>query len=220
VTYHRDSSASHLGAARSAPPKCKNMTRGLVALLLVGLSLAACGAVTAPKSNNRATRVPGAAASTAAFGRYLHHRYGPVRGHWICPTAQAFPITGYRGCLAEVKAGRKWHHLSAGARFSGPRVVISVGAVTTWVRRWWPYSRHFIRVGPKPWAPGTISVNSPAYDWWFLARCAHGQKRKCIAFDGLAQGFFRFYSFTCVGRHGLIVCTNRIGDVMRYRQHG
>jgi hypothetical protein len=199
------------------------VSRSVFLLILAGLALAACGPASASKPSSRTLRVPGAAASTSAFGRYLHHRYGSVTGYWTCPSAkaQAFPATGSRSCLGEVAAHGERHLLLGDARFSGSRVVISVDphAVATWTMHWWPFSRQFITVGPKPWAPGTISVNSPAYDWWFLARCAHTGKTQCVGADGLAQGFSRFYLFKCAASNGLVVCQNRLGDVMRYRQH-
>ena len=181
------------------------------------LALVSSGAASA----GTAVKVPSSKAAIAAFGRYLHHRYGSITGYWTCPRskAQAFPATGSRSCLAEVKTAQKWHQLLGDARLSRSRVVISVDphAVTTWVRHWWPYSRRFITVGPKPWPRGMISVNSPAYDWWFLARCAHAQRRQCVGADGLTQGFSRFFLFRCADERDLVVCKNSLGDVMRCR---
>jgi hypothetical protein len=206
-------------ARRSASHRVR---RSISILVLVGLALAACGASSASRPSSRTLRVPGAAVSTLAFGRYLQHRYGSVNGYWTCPAdkAQTFPATGSRSCLGEVAASGEWHQLAGDARFSGSRVIISIDrhAVTNWLRHWWRYSRRFILIGPKPWAPGTISVNSPAYDWWFLARCAHAQKRQCIGADGLTQGFSRFFLFKCAGAGALVICKNSLGDVMRYRQ--
>jgi len=192
---------------------------------LVGVSvllLAFTGSVSA-----RATmKVPSGQAATAAFGRYLHHRYTPTRGYWTCPAArsQAYPATGFRTCLGEVQKGSRWHRIWAGAHFSGHRVTIQVDphAVTTWVRHWWPYSRHFILVGPAPRAPGTISVNSDAFDWWLLAHCVDhlraGHRRMCVDLDGNATGFFRLLLFKCIGHSAFVRCENSLGDVMRYQR--
>lgn len=90
----------------------------------------------------------------------------------------------------------------------------------SWVRHWWPYSRHFILRSHEQ-VPGVVSVNSPAYDWGWLATCARevrpGRTSRCNAYDGNSTGLSRFYTFTCA-RHGHVVtCKNRLGDAMRYR---
>jgi hypothetical protein len=68
--------------------------------------------------------------------------------------------------------------------------------------------------------PGVVSVNSPAYDWGWLAICAGGLKGRsgrCGAVDGYnGPGLGRFFTFTCSGR-GVVTCVNGLGDAMRYR---
>ena len=90
---------------------------------------------------------------------------------------------------------------------------------TPWVRHWWPFSRHFILRSDESQVPGEISVNSPAYDWGFLAECAGNLPFRCDAYDGNGTGLFRFFLFTCSGSRDLVTCTNRLGDSMRYRPH-
>lgn len=46
--------------------------------------------------------------------------------------------------------------------------IYRVSAVT-WTRQWSPYSRHFILRSGEPQVPGVVSVNSPAYDWGWIA---------------------------------------------------
>jgi hypothetical protein len=66
-----------------------------------------------------------------------------------------------------------------------------------------------------------MSVNSPAYDWGFLAEGARSATRghpvRLDAYDGYGAGWFTFYLFTCSARSELITCTNALGDAMRYR---
>jgi hypothetical protein len=173
------------------------------------------------------TIVPGASASHAptsaiaspAFGRLLHQRYGDVHGFWTCPIA-GDTIGDRTSCLSEVRAGQTWHQTSALAGMRGGRVVFSQIVDTPWVRHWWPYSRRFILLSDMPEVPGVISVNSPAYDWGFLAECARGISGHpfvCDAYDGNGTGLFKLFLFTCSGSRQLVTCTNRLGDSMRYR---
>ena len=70
--------------------------------------------------------------------------------------------------------------------------------------------------------PGDVSVNSPAYDWGWLAlgaeRLKAGQSRRVGAYDGfVGKGVSRFYTFSCARDGGLITCRKALGDAMRYR---
>ena len=182
--------------------------------------LVAAVAVTllSPIASASPVRAPTPAAATAAFEHWLHERYGSITGYWTCPRAQI--ITGRIDCLAEVRAGRTWHQTSASARRLGGRITFSHVDDVAWIRHWWPYSRRFI-IRSHQDVPGVISVNSPAYDWGFLAREIHGlapgHTIRADAYDGYGAGWFRFYLFTCAARTELITCTNKLGDVMRYR---
>lgn len=97
-------------------------------------------------------------------------------------------------------------------------MTLTNAAAHSWVRHWWPYSRRFIR---RSGMPGVASVNSSAYDWGWLAACAHRVRpdgtSKCGAYDGNSAGLSRFYTFTCTSHAHLVTCTNRLGDAMRYR---
>jgi hypothetical protein len=90
----------------------------------------------------------------------------------------------------------------------------------TWTRHWSPYSRHYILRSHEQ-VPGVVSVNSPAYDWGWLAlgakRLKEGQTRPIDAYDGNDSGITHFVIFTCSRRARLITCRNALGDAMRYR---
>jgi hypothetical protein len=183
-----------------------------VAVLLFVTS-ASAGATTTVK-------VPSSKA-TAAFGRLLHHRDGSsLHGYWTCPRGQADNNSIL--CLGEVRSGRIWHQLGTVAKWSGSTVVFSRFSGTKWARQWWPYSRHFILRSNEGQVPGVVSVNSPAYDWGFLAQCAAGVQKghtgSCQALDVDANGWLRFYRFNCSRPRGLVTCANSLGDVMRYRR--
>ncbi|HLX31898.1 MAG TPA: hypothetical protein VKR79_03905 [Gaiellaceae bacterium] len=163
--------------------------------------------------------------ATAAFGALLRQLYGNVHGYWTCPAAQSFD--GNSDCLGEVEAGGEWHQFSARAHRYHGIFDFHLPQAVTWTRHWSQFSRHYIlRSGED--APGVVSVNSPAYDWGWLANCAAqvgggtraGHPRVCGAFDGNSAGLSRFYSFTCARSGGLITCRNALGDAMRYRPHG
>lgn len=192
------------------------MTRAAV-LVTLAVALTA----TAPSAGATPRHAPGRAAATAAFGRLLHDLYGGTRGYWTC---LAQPFDGRRDCLAEVHTGREWHRVAMSARIRNGVIAfmtLTNAAAQSWVRHWWPYSRRFILRSGIPNVPGVASVNSPAYDWGWLAACAGGvqsdRTSKCGAYDGNSTGLTRFYTFTCTRHARLVTCTNRLGDAMRYR---
>ena len=193
--------------------------KGLLAV--VGCALALLPSAAASSG----LRAPTPKAATAALGHFLHQLYGgDVRGYWTCPPPA---VLGRVDCLAEFHAERRWHQVSTSARLWGGSIAFETFAnrsAQTWVRRWSPYSRHFI-VRSREDAPGVVSVNSPAYDWgWLAATCAGGvhagQTRQCDAYDGNDSGIARFEIFTCTRSGAVITCRNRLGDAMRYRPHG
>lgn len=182
----------------------------------------ACAAVLcialAPAASASTTRAPSPVAATAAFGRLLHQLYGGIRGSWTCPGPA---ILGRVDCIAEVHTGRLWHRVTAAATHSLGVTWIDRVSAETWTRHWSPYSRHFILRSHED-VPGVVSVNSPAYDWGWLALQAHslkaGQARRLGAVDGsVGKGVSRFYVFRCSRQGELITCRNTLGDAMRYR---
>lgn len=189
-------------------------------VLLAALALAVT-AVTPPAGIAVPTQAPSPAAATAAFGRLLRQLYGEIHGYWTCPPPA---IRDRVDCLAEVRTGRNWHQIAMSARVRNSVIVLMTltnDAAQSWVRRWTPYSRHFILRSHEPQVPGVVSVNSPAYDWGWLAGLARGlkagQTRRLSALDGDVNGWERFYLFTCSARGSVITCRNALGDAMRYR---
>jgi hypothetical protein len=187
------------------------MTRlAVVAVLVLAISVSRAAAGTG--------KYPSSSGATAAFGSVLHHRYGKVKGYWTCPAAEMVTNHGL-SCLAEVSSGATWHQASAVAYLKHGRVRIAGFRADRWRRHWWPYSRRFILRSREPQVPGVISVNSPAYDWGWLAMCAHslkGRSGACDALDGDGSGLARFYTYACSGTRP-VICRNKLGDVMRYR---
>ena len=164
-------------------------------------------------------RPPSPAAAQHAFGRWLHARYRSITGYWTCPRAQIAGDTA--GCLAEVRVVGIRHLVFAAARMRNGRIAF-VHSETRWVRRWSAYSRTLLRGGNRDLA-GEASVNSPAFDWWWLAAGALGPWQRHLrsfvvsAFDGDSRGFGRFYNFSCRVGGRVLTCTNALGDAMRYR---
>ena len=131
-----------------------------------------------------ATGPPTSDAATQAFGRWLHGRYGSVNGYWTCPTSQRYE--NRIDSLAEVHVAKTRHLTAATATLSGAHVVFSRVRDSAWVRRWSPYSRHYL-IGPQSFkVPGTASENSPAFDWAFIAQGAAGgwQRHRTFHVDG------------------------------------
>ena len=167
-----------------------------------------------------ATGPPTPDVATQAFGRWLHRRYGSLKGRWTCPGAQRF---GSRiECVAEVRVAERRHLTFASATLSGAHVVFSHIRDTAWVRRWSPYSRRDL-TGPQSFnVPGKASENSPAFDWAFIAQGAAAEWRRHRAFhvdgyDGDASGWQRFFDFACSVHAPVVVCANAFGDAMRYK---
>jgi hypothetical protein len=182
--------------------------------------LAAGTGVASPTASLAATGPPNPTAATQAFGRWLHGRYGSVRGYWTCPIAQRYD--NRIDCLAEVNVAERRHLTAASATLSGGHLVFSRIRDTAWVRRWSPYSRRYL-IGPQSFnVPGKASENSPAFDWAFIAQGAAAEWRRYSAFhvdgyDGYAKGWSRFFDFACSVHRSLVVCANSFGDAMRYK---
>ena len=185
-----------------------------IAGCVIVCTLAASGASASP------AHAPSPAAATVAFGHLLHQLYGAIHGYWACPGPA---INGRVDCLAEVSSARVWHRVSAAAVHDLGVTWLNRASGETWSRRWSPYSRHFIVRSSESHVPGVVSVNSPVYDWGWLAQGARGVKdgetRRVHALDGNVTGFGRLFFFTCSRRGGLITCRNALGDAMRYRPH-
>lgn len=197
---------------RMTPSRRRAAKAASCAAILCSLLLVASAA----SANNP----PTSSAARSAFGQLLHQRFGDVQGYWACPSASS--VVGAKiDCLAEVRSSKTWHQTSALASLTDGHVVISHVVDTAWLRHWWPYSRHFILRSNEPQVPGLVSVNSPVYDWGFLAECAegvNGRVKRCNAYDGDSGGLVRLFRFTCSRRAGLVTCTNALGDSMRYRR--
>lgn len=174
-----------------------------------------------PAASASPAGAPSPAAAKAAFGRLLHQLYGGIRGYWACPGPAQL---GRVDCVAEVHRGREWHWLTMSAvKRHGVVALMTLtnDAAQSWVRRWSPYSRHFILRSAESQVPGVVSVNSPVYDWGWLAgrveRLEAGHTGRFSAVDGPDYGAGRLYVFTCSRRGAAIACRNALGDAMRYR---
>ena len=189
-------------------------------LAAAALTAALCVAAVQTAAASPSTRAPSPGAATAAFGRLLHQLYGRFDGYWTCPGPA---VLGRVDCLAEVHIGLRRHQVVAAATFSHGVIWLDRVSAQTWTRRWSPFSRHFILRSHED-APGVVSVNSPAYDWGWLAvgaeRVKAGQTVPVSGYDGyVGKGVSRFYIFRCTWQGGLITCRNGLGDAMRYRPH-
>lgn len=191
--------------------------------VVVVLALATSASVSAGTT----AKAPSGKVATAALGRYLHHRYGSVYGYWQCPAAvKAIAPTGGPavGCEAEVRARGTWHMVTTLAYLQHGRIKFNLDprhSFASWQRRWSRFS-HRVLSWPGSHLRGVASVNTPAYDWGFIALCAAkthpSQAHRCLGADWTEAGHFRIYRFTCNVRTTLVACANPLGDAMRYRQ--
>ena len=192
------------------------MKRALVAVAITVVLIPGAAA-------GSAAHAPKSAAAKAAFGRFLHELYGSrVRGYWSCPAADR---DGNRiACRGEVVAGGRRHQVGGMAGREATGIWFSDVWAHTWSRHWSRYSARVLRRG-GPVVTGVASVNSPAFDWGFLALCAGelhvGHTRSCDALDGQFGGWLPMYEFACAHpTRNAITCHNRLGDAIRYRPHG
>ncbi len=162
-----------------------------------------------------------AARATRDFRHLLHQRYGTFRGYIICPAGQMFGTEV--DCQAEFRQGTTWYRAYAIGNVGTDPTSFSHFFSDSWKRRWSSYSAASIRGFHTP---GVASVNTPYYDWAFLAANAyqlwkkHRQSAVVDAFDGNVTGFRHFENFHCTFRPRRVFCTNAFGDAMRYRPTG
>jgi len=186
----------------------------------LGTAVLGCGVSKAVRTDLRLTcptavTTPTPAAASRAFGRWLHNRYGNVQGYWVCPQAQV--IGNEAGCTAEVHVGQTRHLTWATATLASGQIVFLKISDQTWVREWSPFSRRILSHGGFN-TPGELSVNSPAFDWAFIATQAYrGHHTFSVAgLDGDNAGLMKFFAFKCSAEQNRISCTNAFGDAMRY----
>jgi Tol biopolymer transport system component len=207
-------------------PRLDGVARLLTGLLLgAGLAASATGAIGARASSGppQLSGPPTPAAATRAFGRWLHVRYGDIQGAWTCPVSQLYG-DGIE-CLSEFRAGGKWHRAGATATISHHGIVFSKPSQSSWVRRWSTFSGEPLRRGGITVGAGLASVNSPAFDWGWLAEGVQASWKRHRTFrfydlDGPGGWPARFFEFSCVVRKTLVTCTNSFGDSMRYLPEG
>jgi hypothetical protein len=187
---------------------------------LLGAFLAVVVLVCARESRAVATGAPTSPEATRAFGRWLDNRYGSAHGYWTCPKGQIFRNSA--GCLAEVLVARTRHLTSADATMRNGRIIFVHVSDTRWVRRWSVFSATVLRRGASYHLPGKASVNSSAFDWWWLASGAYSSwqrdRRSFVvnALDGNSAGLGRIYKFACGVLGRTVTCKNVLGDAMRY----
>jgi hypothetical protein len=160
---------------------------------------------------------------SAAYERWIVHRYPGPAGHWVCPVGD--PWNRARGgvyCEAEFFGPTSWHFLYTLARIGGGRVrfVPQRSESSTWRRRWIRLPEH---------EPGSPLVNAPTrvHDWSWLATFAREEwrgrihRRTLVASDGPISYEFRIFErFTCVLGRDVVTCTTPLGDAMLYRPLG
>src|SRR5258705_432905 len=105
------------------------------------------------------------------------------------------------------------------------RAVFSKTSHVSWVRRWSMLSGDPLWRGGVKVAPGVASVNSPVFDWGWLAEGIQATWKRHRTFrfydlDGPGGWPNRFFEFTCKVRATLVTCTNSFGDSMRYFPQG
>jgi hypothetical protein len=69
--------------------------------------LAAGTGVASPAASLPATGPPAPSAATQAFGRWLHFRYGSVKGYWTCPAVRQYRAVCelFDGCVQHSDGG-------------------------------------------------------------------------------------------------------------------
>jgi hypothetical protein len=184
------------------------------AAVVAVLALAAPSVASAGLTSARATR---------AFVQWLDQRYSSTpHGYWTCPAAQIY--TGTQAfCVAEVRVGSRLHWVQAAPTVTAGGIVVQYGYDRAWTRRWSRYSARPI-AGFN--TPGVAAVNSPAYDWaWlaagvFYAWTQHRTQFVAGSYDGNAAGLSVLTDFRCRVARSVIQCANALGDSMKYVPDG
>jgi hypothetical protein len=155
----------------------------------------------------------------STFVQWLQRQFGYTSGYATCPSAQA--SSGRANCTAEFSLGRTHHLTTATVTDVGGALTASSSRDRHWLRHWSKYSHDHLG---DFMTPGSISVNSPAYDWSFTAAGIYyrGFKQHRSTFtvdgyDGLVTGLKTFYFFQCRVSGQLASCHNAFGDAIRYR---
>jgi hypothetical protein len=221
--------ANAMGTARRAifhRPALRLVTVRL-AVIVLAAGFASVSWLEAGRAQGSARRAITPATATKAYGDWLQTQFPGAKGYWTCPLNEFEKVAGGGTvCHAEVHVKGVWHKLSTVADIS--RVPVSflgrLGSFESsdrvWRRRWSSYSSRPIRGFSTP---GTASVNTPFYDWAFIAGAAYeGWKNnrtliRVWGYDGPSRGLEKFYSFMCRVQVSLVTCTNALGDAMRYK---
>jgi hypothetical protein len=204
--------------------------RGAATAWMAGIAFAFAMLCSAPPSfaarSHAGARVRGAGFSLSeavrAFGTSVNQRFPHrTKSYWTCPRIQ---FTGSSvGCEAQFKVGDKWHHVTGFVTHSSGRTTVSYTSHRSWTRRW---SRYSTRVISGFSTPGVAAVNSPYFDWAWLAAGLHDRwqrhqtRFKMSSYDGESTGLGAFYTFSCQASAELVRCANRFGDAIAYLPGG
>jgi Subtilase family len=155
---------------------------------------------------------------TGWLNQHFRHRIHTYR---TCP--DYYP-TGPVICHAEFKQGRFWYEASLDVSRVGGRLVVTYPSFRRWLRRWSSYSARILRgVGE---IPGVASVNSPDFDWaWLAAQLyqswqRHEQSFSGNDYDGDSRGLGMFDIFHCQAASDHVICANKLGDAIYWLPYG
>lgn len=174
-----------------------------------------------PATRAHAAQVTAAQADAVFAGWLNQHFRHRTHTYATCPD---FYPTGPVVCQAEFKQGRFWYAASLNVSLAGGRLVVAYPSYQRWLRRWSAYSARILSGVGK--IPGVASVNSPDFDWaWLAAQLyqhwqRHEQTFSGDSYDGDSRGLDTFFVFFCQAASDHVICANKLGDAIYWLPYG
>jgi hypothetical protein len=174
-----------------------------------------------PATRAHAAQVTAARADAVFAGWLNQHFRHRTHTYATCPD---FYPTGPVVCQAEFKQGRFWYAASLNVSLAGGRLVVAYPSYQRWLRRWSAYSARILSGVGK--IPGVTSVNSPDFDWaWLAAQLyqhwqRHEQTFSGDSYDGDSRGLDTFFVFFCQAASDHVICANKLGDAIYWLPYG
>jgi hypothetical protein len=137
--------------------------------------------------------------------------------NYVCPAVEIF--NGRSGCFAEYFAGGRWHLVEAGVTVHGDEYVVTIYSTRSWRRRWTTEPRSCL----KSWQlTGHLETNEGGCQASLVKDVPFELRRhrvpKVVGWDGTdTAGFDPMGLYRCRANRGVVNCTNKLGDAIRYR---
>lgn len=147
----------------------------------------------------------------------LGHGVPSLEKNYVCPAVEIF--NGQSGCYAEYFSAGRWHLVEAGVTVRGDEYVVTIYFKRSWHRRWIMNSHSCL----KGWGvTGKLETNEGTCEASLIKdvpfELRHHHVPRFLGWDGTdTAGFDPMGLYQCRSRAGVITCSNKLGDAVRYR---